>query len=74
MKQPRHPAALTGVDACESGLSTMPDPPTMSPVSERNHAHNPGTGPLGPNFSRRNRQEPTDESGYPGGQLHGHDR
>lgn len=86
MTQPHHPAGPTGVGARESGLSTMSDPPTMSPVSERNHTRNPGTGLLGPNFSRRNRQQPTDdragehrwmaidESGYHGDQLHGHDR
>ncbi|MFD8096858.1 hypothetical protein [Streptomyces malaysiensis] len=55
-------------------------------MSERNHTRNSGTGLLGPNFSRRNRQEPTDdtvgehrwiaidESGYHGDQLHGGDR
>ncbi|MFJ4624637.1 DUF3800 domain-containing protein [Streptomyces sp. NPDC088812] len=53
---------------------------------ERDHAPNAGTGLLGANFSRRNRQAPTDdragtgrwiaidESGYHGDQLHGHDR
>ncbi|MFI2549109.1 hypothetical protein ACWEWL_29155 [Streptomyces rochei] len=53
---------------------------------ERDHAPNAGTGLLGANFSRRNRQEPTDdragtgrwiaidESGYHGDQLHDGDR
>ncbi|MER8073763.1 DUF3800 domain-containing protein [Streptomyces sp. NPDC094034] len=53
---------------------------------ERDHAPNAGTGLLGANFSRRNRQAPTDdrdgpgrwvavdESGYDGDQLHGGDR
>ncbi|MFF2780908.1 hypothetical protein ACFVU3_39195 [Streptomyces sp. NPDC058052] len=53
---------------------------------ERDHAPNAGTGLLGANFSRRSRQEPTDdrnaagrwiaidESGYDGDQLHGGDR
>ncbi|WP_327707064.1 DUF3800 domain-containing protein [Streptomyces decoyicus] len=53
---------------------------------ERDHAPNAGTGLLGANFSRRNRQAPTDdcvgtgrwiaidESGYHGDQLHGGDR
>ena len=53
---------------------------------ERDHALNVGTGLLGANFSRRSRQEPTDdragagrwiaidESGYDGDQLYGGDR
>ncbi|MGQ4479318.1 hypothetical protein [Streptomyces sp. SAS_276] len=53
---------------------------------ERDHASNDGTGLLGANFSRRNRQAPTDdhagtgrwiaidESGYDGDQLHDGDR
>jgi hypothetical protein len=58
----------------------------MSGMIERDHAPNAGTGLLGANFSRRNRQAPTDdgagtgrwiaidESGYHGDQLHGRGR
>ncbi|MCX4539051.1 DUF3800 domain-containing protein [Streptomyces sp. NBC_01669] len=53
---------------------------------KRDHTKNPGTGLLGANFARRNRQNPTDdglgegrwiavdESGYSGDQLFGGDR
>ncbi|WP_406733575.1 hypothetical protein [Streptomyces sp. NBC_01794] len=67
-------------------MSALPAAAEDVRMIERDHTPNAGTGLLGPNFSRRNRQAPTDdgagdgrwiaidESGYNGDQLSGRDR